>query len=469
MKKIVFLSLLILWAMASAFAQKTSTVSGKWQRAKTGEVKLFAVENGSLNEIASSKPAGNEGVFSLSFSLSKEGYYVVGLSAATALNRYIFYFKPGDALNLNILEKSYELVGENTPENKEIARWHDFVFPLEDKAVYFQGKNSTYVDFFPLFEDKLKELEQYTVVATPNQAFNSSFEDFKKNDLLCIALTFVQTPRSAHPKAIDFIDYYKKIDLAKLTENTSILNYPGGMNLLLQAYMTVVQLDGTLNDEGKKAKYTDPVANLLGSSNSVLITNDTVKGELALMMARNNRSAASFAEYEAKFAKFALTADQKERWEKVKSSLNQNTARKDAVDFKFVDVSGKQVSLSDFKGKVVYIDVWATWCGPCRREFPAMKKLEEEYRDNKDMVFMGVNTDVSKNKQKWLDFLKKEQLPGVQIFAGDAANEVLMKPYQIGGIPRFILVGKDGKLIFANAPRPTSGEIKAILNSALKE
>ena len=76
---------------------------------------------------------------------------------------------------------------------------------------------------------------------------------------------------------------------------------------------------------------------------------------------------------------------------------------------------------------------------------------------------------ISKNIQKWKDFVIKEQLPGVQLFAGDMAGPALSKPYKITGIPRFMLVGKDGSLIYMDAPRPSSSEIRAVLNDALKK
>ena len=122
-----------------------------------------------------------------------------------------------------------------------------------------------------------------------------------------------------------------------------------------------------------------------------------------------------------------------------------------------------------YAGKVIFIDIWATWCGPCKKEMPAMKALEAEYKDNKDIVFMGISVDASKNIQKWKDFVIKEQLPGVQLFAGDMAGPALSKPYKITGIPRFMLVGKDGSLLYMDAPRPSSSEIRAVLNDALKK
>ena len=86
-----------------------------------------------------------------------------------------------------------------------------------------------------------------------------------------------------------------------------------------------------------------------------------------------------------------------------------------AADFTYPDVNGKQVSLSDFKGKVVLIDVWATWCAPCRGEIPHLKKLEEEMK-GMDVIFLGVSVDEARNKQKWVDFIEQEKLGGIQVF-----------------------------------------------------
>ncbi|KAA6310638.1 hypothetical protein EZS27_038088, partial [termite gut metagenome] len=91
-----------------------------------------------------------------------------------------------------------------------------------------------------------------------------------------------------------------------------------------------------------------------------------------------------------------------------------------------------------------------------------------EYSSNSDLIFLSVSVDASKDKQKWADFVRKEELKGIQLFAGDAANSALMKPYNVTGIPRFILIGKDGNLISKDAPRPSSNEIKTVLDAALK-
>ena len=112
------------------------------------------------------------------------------------------------------------------------------------------------------------------------------------------------------------------------------------------------------------------------------------------------------------------------------------------------------------------VDVWATWCGPCRKELPYLKSLEEEM-EGKDVVFIGVSLDEKKDFEKWKKFIVDEQLPGVQLFAGGWSK--IAKDYKITGIPRFMVFGKDGQVVEANAPRPSAPELKELLEAELKK
>jgi thiol-disulfide isomerase/thioredoxin len=126
-----------------------------------------------------------------------------------------------------------------------------------------------------------------------------------------------------------------------------------------------------------------------------------------------------------------------------------------APDFTYVSNEGTEVSLSDFKGKVVYVDVWATWCGPCRREFPYAAELKKAYKDAEDVVFMYVSVD--DDKESWETYLKENpDFEGVHLWAKGWSD--IARDYQISGIPRYLLIGKDGKIISADAPRPSDKE-----------
>lgn len=140
---------------------------------------------------------------------------------------------------------------------------------------------------------------------------------------------------------------------------------------------------------------------------------------------------------------------------------------KPSPTFNYENHKGGMTKLEDFKGKYVYIDVWATWCGPCRAEIPHLKKVEEEYKD-KNIVFVSISIDEKKDHDKWKKFVSDKQLGGVQLFADNAWSSSFVKEFGINGIPRFILIAPDGNVMMADAPRPSSDRLKSNLDELLQ-
>ncbi|MGQ1785432.1 TlpA family protein disulfide reductase [Saccharicrinis sp. GN24d3] len=126
------------------------------------------------------------------------------------------------------------------------------------------------------------------------------------------------------------------------------------------------------------------------------------------------------------------------------------------VDYKNID--GSTNSLSDFRGKYVYIDVWATWCGPCKAEIPFLKEVEKKYHD-KNIEFISLSVDKVEDTEKWEKFVKEKELGGVQLIADKDWNSEFVQKYQIKGIPQFILIDPDGKIVQPSAPRPSDPKL----------
>jgi thiol-disulfide isomerase/thioredoxin len=135
--------------------------------------------------------------------------------------------------------------------------------------------------------------------------------------------------------------------------------------------------------------------------------------------------------------------------------------------FDYDNYYGGKTKLEDFKGKYVYIDVWATWCGPCLAEIPSLKKIEEKFHD-RNIAFVSISIDKLKDIDKWKSMVKAKELGGVQVFADNDWNSQFVKDYAISGIPRFILIDPNGKIVKADAARPSSpsleGELDALLD-----
>ncbi len=112
--------------------------------------------------------------------------------------------------------------------------------------------------------------------------------------------------------------------------------------------------------------------------------------------------------------------------------------------FKFPTPDGKKLlGPEDFKGKYLLIDFWASWCGPCRKAVPQLKKNYEKY---KDKGFEILSVSIDKQDSDWKKALEEEQMPWQQVCAPNSGKDI-MKTYQFGGIPHLVLLDKDGKII----------------------
>ena len=148
--------------------------------------------------------------------------------------------------------------------------------------------------------------------------------------------------------------------------------------------------------------------------------------------------------------------------EKIEAIANLPQIGEPAIDFTYPDKEGNELSLSTFKGSLVYVDVWATWCGPCKAEIPALKTLEHDYHNN-NITFLSVSVDT--DEEAWINMLADKQLGGVQLWANGWTE--ITKSYAINGIPRFMLFDTDGNVISLNAPRPSSEEIRGLIEANL--
>ena len=142
------------------------------------------------------------------------------------------------------------------------------------------------------------------------------------------------------------------------------------------------------------------------------------------------------------------------KYDAAREKWNLASVGKPSPDFKGVDVNGKEYTLADFRGKYVYIDVWATWCGPCRQEIPYLKKLDEDYQDAQ-IVFLSLSVD--QDKAKWEKMVKEQSMSGVQLHIGQ--NSSFQQAYKIEGIPHFILLDKEGKILDVKMSRPSMDEV----------
>lgn len=137
-----------------------------------------------------------------------------------------------------------------------------------------------------------------------------------------------------------------------------------------------------------------------------------------------------------------------------------------APEFFFTDREGKVHSSKEFLGKLVYIDCWATWCGPCCREIPYLEKRVAEYKGHEKVRFVSISMD--SNRDAWLRKLDKDQPQWEQYIVDKAQDAALSKSFGISGIPRFILLQADGTIADSDAFRPSDSDFHQQMDSYIR-
>lgn len=134
--------------------------------------------------------------------------------------------------------------------------------------------------------------------------------------------------------------------------------------------------------------------------------------------------------------------------------------------------AGGTVSLSDLKGTYVYIDVWASWCGPCIAEIPSLKKVEKQFH-GKNITFVSISIDEGRGYKGdaaeaykgWKKMVTEKELGGLQLIADNGFRSQFTKAYKVNGIPRFLLIDPNGNIVNADAPRPSNPQLVELLKS----
>ncbi len=134
-----------------------------------------------------------------------------------------------------------------------------------------------------------------------------------------------------------------------------------------------------------------------------------------------------------------------------------------AVDFAAVDADGKKVYLSDLKGKIIYVNLWATWCIPCLLEMPSLEQAKKKYADNPNVAFVTLSIDDNADLLKWKKNLISRKAGGYQW----QINRGKLNSYNVAEIPRSFLIDKDFKMVNMNAPMPSSKDLPLAINNLL--
>lgn len=412
----------------------TAVIKGKCYT-DVSYIKLFRVICGNPVE-AAQDTIGKDRSFHFSFRSTEKGMYLLDDGFRT----YRLYLEPGEQAQVVISDLRLSLEGENTEANQILWSWDSVTAGIKQEALYFfDGQSAP-----EAFVSRLEELNSYIETKLPRSA-DKDFDNFMKQTMLAdrdyYALSYLTTPEGYKLKAGEYPDMYRQILQAGEAEKSNYMAQPYGRTLI-NMYCRYYY--------GNNHRYA--LADVLP-----LFSSDVYKGEVVLLCLERFYSPDDFEDMLKEYGQYIAMPDQQDRANAMLKELVPYRRGNTAPDFTFEDREGNKVSLSDFRGKLVLVDVWATTCRPCVAELPFLKKIKEYFRD-KDVVFTGISFDRAKEREVWKKFIEEQALPGIQLFAGGSDNS-LSHDYGISVIPRFMLFDREGKIITVDAPVPSDPEL----------
>jgi len=418
------------------------------------EITLYNIVNGEA-VLNSKVSVAKDGTFGFCFKPEYSGFYRIGERNSPGR----IYITPGKQISVAFKDLDFSITDKLDKENLKLVEWTNIIWKLK-KANMLQG-NDTFKEIFPILPDLEAEKDAFIAKTnTGNPSFDHLVKGMAQAEFEYELYHFLFMPRSAHPKFEEQPPMYKKYSSGPHFETTEVLKYDFGQSFIasyLQYLFTIKANEGI--------KYSPELSDKMCIEN---IKNDTLKGWYFLSsLLRAKAYDQAYRDKVDKYKQYILSEDQKTKLHNFELTIRKFGDSEAAINFEGKTVDGKKVALSDFKGKVVVVDVWATWCGPCKGEIPSLQKLEEEMT-GKDVVFMSYSIDEMKDHDKWVKFVADQKLGGVQLIGDNAWKSSICVDYKITGIPRFMVFNKLGQIVSIDAPRPSTPALKEMIEKLLK-
>ncbi|MEE4176561.1 MAG: TlpA disulfide reductase family protein [Bacteroides sp.] len=382
-----------------------------------------------------------------------------------------------------------------------------FLVPGAEVNVQFDAQDPAQV---PVIEGK-KALESQFLVAY-NQEMESKFNrSIILNQLGSTpADEFLANMESAHQEKLSYLEGfegYNKLDKDfvdlmktnfKYEKYGLLMEYPmafayfnpdAGDPVMPEGYYAFLEEEDLFNDANlsatpylnfantflnkKMEEQADPASDVPYYERQYLAAREAFSGKTRdILVAQSMISMLNFGDFDrarelyADFSELVQAADIKEVVDAEYQKVLALSPGKPAPAFNLTDIDGNPVSLSDFAGQVVYLDFWASWCGPCMREVPFAKELKERMEGYDDLVYLYISVDT--DEQAWRNTVAEKEISGVHINVPGFSHDV-PDAYNLKGVPTFYLIGRDGNIFDNRPPRPSNPKIDEVLKAALAQ
>lgn len=447
MKKIFFL-LLIVTLCSFKTSNEITIVSGKITNT---EDRIIRIKGGFLDKKIKLKPDGS---FSESLTLEYDCIYNI----ETTKNNIPIYLSKDSKLiiyadDLN-LTSTLKFTGKGNIENQYLVKKQFTTSEIKNEELYKLNENE--------FLKKLQELKNSVKTLYLKTKFtDTNFKDKEMTNIHYLEqkhLLFYKKYHSYYARLNGFkvSETFPKIDEAiDLDNNSDFLFSNEYQDIVLSQFYDNIEGDGismiiTAKDAIPKIKAlkSQSIKNRIieNSTNDVSMRNLTYDKIYQDFLSITNDP----------IIKETLTANY--------NATNALQPGNPSPKFNYKNQKGGETSLDNLKGKYIYIDLWATWCGPCREEIPFLQKVEESYK-GRNIEFVSISIDAIKDQAKWSKFVTEKQLGGIQLLADNEWKSKFIRDYGVHGVPTFILIDPNGDIISARAPKPSDSKLIDLLNT----
>lgn len=405
-------------------------------------IQLIVVKNGVPAKYAGTSIASN-GSFAFMFQPDRKGFYYLFDGA----NYYRFFAQGDEEINVVLSDGNFSFVEGVNKENYLLGEWQKQMDSLMDKIdVAEYGKY--FVEFDSLLCKVPLWLAEHEI---KNEEFKNQLAQIIELDMLNSFVSYVSKYQQRYNSDEQTSTYYQKIIKQFPICDSGLLEQPYGMDLLEKyfSYKSIFVIrDSVYSLEEQLAELHSPL----------------LKSEYIINQV-DTKDFARFCDYERKYFPLLQTDEQRYRFQHLENRPVSVLEKGElAPNFIYQDTAGVYRSVTDYSGKIKYIDIWATWCAPCKKEIPYLQNLEKKFADD-EIAFISISID--NNQEKWKKFVREHHLGGIHLWAGDWNN--LPKELNIGSVPRFMLIDKEGKWLEIDALRPSNPELEYLLEEILNK
>ena len=468
MKHIFFALFVLVLAGCSGPVADHVLISGQAENPSRQKVEIFYVKEFVTNAREEVKVSlDGENAFEANLPMEEAGFVYLRIPPRTIT----LYLEPGADVHLVLdaadAEAKPSISGEKALEsNFLLGFYHDVEKNYGRMTVLNQTADKGPQEFVQYLEDIHAEKTQYLEEHPDYGKLDLDFVSLLRANMLYEKYTYKM---QYHIAAAHFRedgeapplpgDYYAFLDDPGLF-NDKYLNsssYVGFLNTYRQHYIAQKVDEGKIEDS-MLARYEAARDIFSGKTRDVAMASSLV-------------SMLNFGDFEEARETYEdfLAHVSSEKYQQVVDGIYDKAMElapgKPAPDFTLTEINGEEVSLSDFRGKVVYLDFWASWCGPCMREVPYAKELKQRMEGQDDLVFFYVSVDTDENA--WRKAVSDHEIQGVHVNVPGFDHEV-PEQYNLRGVPTFYLIGRDGNIADNRPPRPSHDNVDEVLLAALE-